>query len=197
MTSYDFLSDRDWRRNVLQTAFGRSFQAFVGFAILMGILCYYLRGRDVFLASLHDEFLLISSLLVRAGTALAIAAIIWAILPRDKVAALLGSESGIRGLFIALLVGMVMPGGPSSAYALLGVLSVSGADRGALVTFITAWAFLGIQRIVIWDIPFMGADFAILRFASSCLLPLLAGLIARRISWPLNFPDAGEMGAGK
>jgi hypothetical protein len=72
------------------------------------------------------------------------------------------------------------------------VLAGAGADRGALVTYITAWAMLGIQRIVIWDLPFMGTEFALLRFASGILMPLIAGLIARRLTWPVTIPANAE-----
>jgi uncharacterized membrane protein YraQ (UPF0718 family) len=98
----------------------------------------------------------------------------------------------MRGLLVALAAGTVTPGGPSSGYALLAVLAGAGADRGALVTYITAWAMLGVQRIIIWDIPFMGTDFAVLRFASSVAMPIIAGLIARRLSWPLVIPSVEE-----
>jgi len=89
---------------------------------------------------------------------------------------------------------MVTPGGPSAAYSLLAVLAVSGADRGPLVTYITAWALLGMQRILIWDVPFMGPEFAILRFVVCLPLPIVAGLIARQLPLTLRVidPEAKE-----
>ncbi|WP_212524375.1 hypothetical protein [Actibacterium sp. MT2.3-13A] len=192
MRKFHFLRDRDWREGVARNAFGRSFQGFAAFAAATGAACYILRGPEVFSGTLTEEMHLLAGLLPRASVALAVAAIIWAILPRDRVASLVGQNSGLRGLIVALLAGTITPGGPSSAYALLGVLAVSGADRGALVCYITAWATLGLQRVVIWDVPFMGTEFALLRFAAGCTMPILAGLIARRITWNLTFPQAGE-----
>jgi hypothetical protein len=46
------------------------------------------------------------------------------------------------------------------------------------------------QRILVWDVPFMGADFSLLRFTVSLPLPVLAGLIARRL--PLGLALAGD-----
>lgn len=192
MQGYDFLKDRVWLAQVVRDAFGKSFVMFVAFATAAGIACFVLRGPDVFREALAHEIHLLGNLIPRALLALSIAAIIWAILPRDRVARLVGKDSGFRGLLVALAAGTVTPGGPSSGYALLGVLAGAGADRGALVTYITAWAMLGIQRIVIWDLPFMGTEFALLRFASSIAMPLIAGLIARRLSWPLQIPATHE-----
>jgi hypothetical protein len=87
----------------------------------------------------------------------------------------------MKGLVVATIAGAATPGGPSSAYALLAVLAGSGADRGAMVAYITAWATLGMQRILVWDVPFMGAEFAILRGLVSLPLPVVAGLAARAL----------------
>ena len=84
------------------------------------------------------------------------------------------------------MAGALTPGGPSSAYPLLAVLGASGADRGAMVAYITSWAILGMQRVLIWDVPFLGAEFAILRTLVSLPLPILAGLIARNIPLTLT-----------
>ncbi len=39
-----------------------------------------------------------------------------------------------------------------------------------MVAYITAWATLGLQRILVWDVPFMGAEFAMLRILPSACL---------------------------
>ena len=52
------------------------------------------------------------------------------------------------------------------------------------------------QRVLIWDVPFLGAEFAILRTLVSLPLPILAGLIARNIPLTLTLrPIAGGAGA--
>ncbi|MCB1743899.1 MAG: hypothetical protein KDK91_26230, partial [Gammaproteobacteria bacterium] len=46
------------------------------------------------------------------------------------------------------------------------------------ITFLTAWATLGFHRILMWEMPLMGPQFALVRYLSSLPLPLLAGLVA-------------------
>lgn len=195
MQPLEFLSDPEWRREVLRDGFGRGFWGFFAVAVLTGLACYAVKGGDAFAEALWRDAQLLLGLLPRVVVALSIAAIIWFILPRDRVSGLVGQESGLRGLIIATLAGTVTPGGPSSAYALLAVLAVSGADRGALIAYITAWATLGLQRVLVWDVPFMGAEFAFLRLFVSLPLPIVAGLIARRLPFALHIkgapPDEG------
>jgi hypothetical protein len=46
---------------------------------------------------------------------------------------------------------------------------------------VTSWELIGIQRIVVWEMPFMGVKFVTFRFVVSLVLPIIAGLIARRL----------------
>lgn len=197
MTNYSFLGDKAWIKTLVADAFGKSFFGFLGFAILMGVLCFVILGEAEFLSALHADAALLLNLIPRVFVALSVAALLWVLLPRDKISKLIGKSTGIRVLIVATLAGAITPGGPSSAYVLLAVLAASGAERGALVAYITAWATLGLQRILVWDVPFMGAEFALLRFAISLPLPVVAGLIARRLPFEVIFRDEEKQGAKK
>lgn len=192
---FGFLKDPVWRRRTLVDAFGKGFLGFLIFALLMGVLTFFIKGPQVVHETLLGDIVLLGEMLPRVVVALSIAALVWVMLPRERITKLVGVDSGFRGLVIATLAGTVTPGGPSSAYALLAMLAVSGADRGALVAYITAWATLGLQRILVWDVPFLGPEFAILRFAVSIGLPILAGLIARRLTFTPMDCDAQREGA--
>jgi len=184
--SFAFLKDREWRLGLLSSAFGKSFWGFFAAATALGLVCWAVKGPDVVAQAFADDLNLLVGLLPRVLVALSIASLIWVLLPRERMSALVGKESGVRGLVIAAAAGTVTPGGPSSAYSLLAVMGISGADRGALIAYIVAWATLGMQRILVWDVPFMGVEFAILRFVVSLPLPVLAGLIARRLPLDLH-----------
>lgn len=194
MQSFDFLKSPIWWRSLAGTAFGRSFWGFLAAAALLGVICWTVKGREVVTLAFAEDLRILLGLLPRVLIALSIAALVWVMIPRDRISSLVGRESGLLGLVIATIAGTVTPGGPSSAYSLLAVMAVSGADRGALVTYITAWATLGVQRILVWDFTFMGTDFAFLRFMVSLPLPIIAGLIARRLPLTLTVadPDAGK-----
>jgi uncharacterized membrane protein YraQ (UPF0718 family) len=178
---------------LLRESFDGGFWGFAGFALLAGLACYLILGPDAFAEALADDVRMVVSTLPRIVLALAVAGLVWVMLPRERLTRLIGRNSGLRGLLIATAAGVVTPGGPASAYPFLAVLAGSGADRGALVAYIVSWSMLGMQRILVWDVPFMGADFSLLRFVVSLPLPVLAGLIARRL--PLDLALAGQGGS--
>ena len=72
-----------------------------------------------------------------------------------------------------------------TSFPLVVALYNSGAERGALITYITAWTLLGVQRVMVWEIPLLGSEFVLVRYLACLVLPPLVGLIARRV--PITF----------
>lgn len=97
----------------------------------------------------------------------------------------MGAESGWRGLIIATIAGMATPGGPMAAFPLILVFASAGADRGTLIAYISAWTINGFQRILVYEAPLLGVEFALLRLIVSLPAPVLIGWIARKlpIAW--------------
>jgi uncharacterized membrane protein YraQ (UPF0718 family) len=122
------------------------------------------------------------ALLPALAAALLLGALIGVLVPRERVAQALGAASGLRGLALAQAFGMATPGGPFASFPLVHALAKAGADRGALVTFLTAWSLTGFNRLLVWELPIMGAGFAGLRFVASLPLAIPAGLLARRLA---------------
>lgn len=181
----------DWT-GLLRDSFGRSFWFFVGLAAAMAVICYHVLGPDDFFAAIARDRELLGDLVPRVAAAQVVAGMIWVLLPREKVSRFLQQNRGRKGLVIAAAAGAITPGGPASAFPFLVILAGSGADRGILVTYITSWAILGIQRIVVWDIPLMGIDFSLLRFLVGIPLPIIAGLIARRLPLSVSLDKLGK-----
>jgi hypothetical protein len=77
-----------------------------------------------------------------------------------------------------------------AAFPLVLVLAQAGADRGALIAFIVAWGLNGFQRVLVWEVPLLGADFALLRFLCGLPLGFVAGWLARRVPIAWSPPNA-------
>jgi uncharacterized membrane protein YraQ (UPF0718 family) len=103
------------------------------------------------------------------------------LVPTGALAKWMGAESGWRGLVIASAAGIATPGGPMAAFPMVLVLAGAGADIGALIAFIVSWGLNGFNRILVWEVPLLGPDFALLRFLSGLPLGFVAGLVARRV----------------
>jgi len=161
--------------------FDTSFFVFVGMALVSGIAVWVFKGSDVFFDALGNDGQLILRIIPLIGAGFLIGGFSQILLPSDLVGRWLGAESGLRGIAIATVAGIFTPGGPIISFPLVVALAAAGADIGALVAYITSWSVLGLTRIIMWELPFMGADFTATRFAASLLLPFIAGLIARRL----------------
>jgi uncharacterized membrane protein YraQ (UPF0718 family) len=180
----------DWWAGLLSDSFGPGFWGFFAVAVATGAACYVVLGAEAFAEAVQDDLEMVLQTLPRIVAALSIAGLLWVMLPRERLTKLIGSGPGPRGLLIATAVGVITPGGPASAFSLLALLGGAGVDRGVLVAYITSWAMLGFQRILVWDVPFMGAEFSLVRFFICLPLPILAGLIARRLPITLRLAEA-------
>ncbi len=179
----------DWPE-LLRQSFGQSFWFFVALALGMAGICYLVMGPAAFGEAVARDRELLADLVPRVTAAQILAGMLWVLLPRERMSRFLKRNRGRRGLLIAATAGAVTPGGPAAAFPFLVILASTGADRGILVAYITSWAILGIQRIIVWDIPLMGIDFSVLRFLVSLPLPIVAGMLARRLPLSVTFEES-------
>jgi uncharacterized membrane protein YraQ (UPF0718 family) len=160
--------------------------AFYAFLVLAsGALCYYQKGGAAFWRVLAEGADITLALLPQICGAVLVAGFVQVLVPRDLVARWLGEKSGFRGLVVATIAGVMTPGGPMTSFPLVVALYNAGAERGALIVYITAWTLLGIQRVLVWEIPLLGSEFVLIRYLACLALPPLVGLVARRV--PIAF----------
>jgi uncharacterized membrane protein YraQ (UPF0718 family) len=151
-------------------------------SITAGIAVYVRDGTEKFLAILSSDLWLFTGMLPKMAAGCMIAAFVTRLLPREVVARVVGAESGLLGILIAMVMGAALPGGPLTIYPVAGAFLVLGADVGTAVAFITAWNLLGYNRALIWELPFFGAEFVGWRVLIASPLPILAGFSARAVA---------------
>ncbi|MCR8724536.1 permease [Frigidibacter sp. ROC022] len=100
------------------------------------------------------------------------------LVPSSVISRYLGEQSGVRGILLAQVFGMLMPGGPFTSFPLVAALGRLGAGIGPLMSFLVGWEAVGLHRMMVWELPFMGGEFALLRLLSCLPLPFLAGFLA-------------------
>lgn len=136
-------------------------------------------GPAELLAALRHAGRLLLGIAPVIAIALFIGGYVQALLPRDMVARWLGGGSGTLRYLLAIAAGVVTPAGPFGAFPLVVALRRAGAPFDVCVVYLSAWATLGLHRIVIWELPFLGPDFVLLRVLASLPVPFAAGLLAR------------------
>jgi uncharacterized membrane protein YraQ (UPF0718 family) len=155
---------------------------FLAFAVGAGALCAWIGGLAAIQAALGNAGRTLITILPIFAAGLLLAGFVQGLVPRDRVQNWLGAASGMRGLVIAVAIGVITPGGPFTSFPLVVALAEAGADIGVLVAYLTSWSVLGLNRILVWEIPLIGWDFVVLRVVASLPLAFLAGLAARAVA---------------
>ena len=117
-------------------------------------------------------------LAVALPLALMSAGFLGVLIPQDVVAAWLGQTSGWTGIFVASVLGSIVPGGPMVSYATAIVVLKAGAGEPQMVAFLTAWSVFALHRVLTYEMPLMGPRFTAVRFSASLVLPPISGGLA-------------------
>jgi hypothetical protein len=149
-------------------------------------------GWRVFLDVLVEDAVLFVEIVPKVIAGTLIGTLVRLLVPRETILRLVGEESGLRGIMLAALFGMLIPGGPFTVFPMAAAFLVAGADRGSTTAFVTAWLLIGLNRTIVWEMPFFGNDFVLQRFVVALPMPVLAGLLARMVQPPrIRKPEAG------
>jgi uncharacterized membrane protein YraQ (UPF0718 family) len=105
-------------------------------------------------------------------------------LPQAQIVGLLGSGSGVLGVALAALAGALTPGGPVVGFALGAAALKAGAGLPQVMSFVTGWSLYTLNRMLIWELPFMPSWFVRLRILVSLPFPFItAGLVYLALQW--------------
>lgn len=167
------------KKSLLGESLGLSFLMFALVAASIGALVWLQQGAEVATQALASSAQMYMGIFPNFMGAIVIAAFVPSLIPRAFMEKIMGEESGLKGMTIATGAAMVTPGGPMTSFPLLLALRKAGAGVSPLVTYVTAWSTMGLQRILIWEMPLLGVDFAIVRLLSSAPLGFLAGFLCR------------------
>jgi uncharacterized protein len=125
---------------------------------------------------------LILEITPRMVAAFLLAGMFQVIVPKELIVRWMGHGSGFHGIFVGMTLGGITPGGPMTHFPVIAAFYKMGVGVGPLVAYLTAWSLFGLQRIIMWEIPFLGPKVVAVRFAVSFFFPFLAGWLCE-IAW--------------
>ncbi|MEA1865333.1 MAG: permease [Euryarchaeota archaeon] len=160
--------------------FGSTIWIYLICAVLLFIIAYTRVGQKEAVSGVRSSLVLFLEILPLIIIALVIGGMIQVIIPQEMIEQFLGTSSGIKGIVTGSLAGSVMPGPPYASLPIVASLLKSGAGTGPMVAMVTAWALWRVNLIPL-EIAFIGPKFMAIRFLSTLLFPILAGLIAQFI----------------
>ncbi|ARP99870.1 permease [Pseudorhodoplanes sinuspersici] len=152
--------------------------------VIVGSAASYVYWRDgpaKFLDVVWNDTDLFISMLPKVLAGCLTAAFLAILLPRETINRWVGADSGFKGILVSTFAGVILPGGPFTIFPIAAAFVGMGADIAAAVTLITSWTLIGLNRVVTWEMPFLGFDFVAWRWVVALPLPILAGLFVRAI----------------
>ena len=83
-----------------------------------------------------------------------------------------------------VLTSSTVPRRPSVGFSIGAVALKAGGGAPQVVAYVIAWALFAFQRLILWEIPFMPAQFVWFRAAVSLPFPFLAAGLSMLIGKP-------------
>jgi len=99
---------------------------------------------------------------------------------RELVVKYLGKASGLKGIFIAALLGSTPTGPLYVAFPLAAAMFDKGARTMNIVVFLSAWAAMKIPQEML-EIQFLGLNFMAIRLVLTLVSVSLMGLVMEKI----------------
>jgi uncharacterized membrane protein YraQ (UPF0718 family) len=151
----------------------------LGLSVAAFLVLVWRSGATQAISGSRDGLVLFAVMLPRLLLAFVLAGLVQALVPHETVARWLSDTAGMRALVIATVAGALTPGGPFLQFPIVAAVYKMGAGTGAIVAYLTAWSLMGLHRVVLWELPFLGPRLTFTRFLVSVPLPLIAGWITR------------------
>lgn len=99
---------------------------------------------------------------------------------KETVVKYMGQASGIKGLGLAMFIGM-MPTGPLYvAFPMASMLLKKGARVANIIIFLSAWACIKLPQELV-EMRFMGFNFMIIRLSFTIVMVIIMGLLIEKI----------------
>jgi len=146
-------------------------------ALLLVVFAFY-KGEGQHVIGLKLASKMTIQILPMVIFALIVAGMVQVLIPQSMITKWIGSESGLRGIFIGTVAGGFAPGGPYVSLPIALAMLRAGAGVGTMVAFLTGWSLWAISRLPM-EVGLMGWKFTLIRLACTFFFPPIAGLIAQ------------------
>jgi len=154
--------------------------------LLMAIVIALWKGRlPLLISGLKQTGSTFKSMWPRILLGMTLGGFIQVLVPSTLVGQWLGPTSGLKGILIASYAGTILGGGPYVILPVIAAIYQAGAGVGPVISLLTG-VMLGIQGLITWRIPFLGAKLALTRYVVLLFVPPIAGLAGGAIYQLLN-----------
>jgi uncharacterized protein len=147
----------------------------------------FARSPEVALTGLRSGARLFQGVWLELALGFALAGLFDVLVSQASLVRWLGEERSGRGILVAWLVGLLIPGGPYVFFPVVASLFAKGVSAGALITLITAKTLVSPIRMLTYEAPLVGWPLTLARFIPALALPPIVGLVGQ---WLFRFFQA-------
>ena len=102
---------------------------------------------------------------------------------KETIVKYLGKTSGIKGIFLAIILGALPTGPLYIAFPMASALLKKGAKVSNIIVFLSSWACIKIPQEMV-ELQFLGPKFMLLRLSLTIVLVIImAVFIEKMIGW--------------
>lgn len=150
----------------------------VGIIIIAVILlAFYPENRD---ASIQASYNLFMEFILILPAVMILMGLFTVWVSKETVIKYLGHAAGVKGLIIALIMGMTPTGPLYVAFPMASMLLKKGARIANIIIFLSAWACIKLPQELV-ELRFMGLKFMIIRLTFTIIMVVFMGLLIEKL----------------
>jgi uncharacterized membrane protein YraQ (UPF0718 family) len=154
------------------------------FFILLGLVATmavvaYVRSPGLPVAGVRASVRLLGSVWIEIALGFLLAGLIEVLVSPALLLRYLGDGSGLRGIAMGWVTGLILPGGPYLLFPMVASLFGKGAAPGPLITLVAAKTLISPIRMLTYEAPLLGWPLTLARLLPGLLVPPLLGIVGQ------------------
>jgi uncharacterized membrane protein YraQ (UPF0718 family) len=168
----------------------------VSFYLLLGLtlaLVAFALSRDARLLgdAARATGRLVGSVWFEVGLGFVLAGLFDVLVPGEVLVQWLGAERPGRGILVAWVAGLAIPGGPYVLFPIIANLFGKGVAAGPLIALVSAKTLVSPIRMLTYEAPLLGWPFTLARFLPGVLIPPVLGIVGQWLFELFSRPAPG------
>jgi uncharacterized membrane protein YraQ (UPF0718 family) len=155
-----------------------AFFSMLAMSVILGAIAYH-QSPQLPVQAIRSGGGLLLRLLPVLILAFFVAGLVEVLLPKELLTKWVGAESGFKGILIGTCLGALAPGGPFIQFPIVAAMFKAGAHIGPLIAYLSAWALIGVNRVIAFEIPLLGFQITFTRLICSFVFPIIIGYLAK------------------
>jgi uncharacterized membrane protein YraQ (UPF0718 family) len=133
-------------------------------------------GWPLAIEALKRSKAILSSMWWKVLMGIVLAGLIQVLIPKATIADWIGPATGLTGILIGSVAGMILTGGAFVVIPIIGSIYEAGAGAGPIIALLTAANLTRIQGLFIIEIPIFGMRLSVTRYLVCLPVPPAIGL---------------------